>query len=92
MLDRVGYNFLQLFVVLAFTAMIEGVAGRLEGTLQSKRGLSIFQPFRDIWKRLQLATLVPRQIINENKLDGAVIAIRIKSTTTFPKVFTMRSV
>jgi formate hydrogenlyase subunit 4 len=57
MLDRIGDNFLQLFVVLAFTAMIEGVAGRLKRALQSKRSLSIFQPFRDIWKRLQLATL-----------------------------------
>ena len=37
MLDRIGDNFLQLFVVLAFKAMIEGVAGRLKGTLQSKR-------------------------------------------------------
>ncbi len=88
MLDRIGDNFLQLFVVLAFTAMIEGVAGRLRGTLQSKRGLSIFQPFRNVWKRLQLATLVPRQTINENKLDGAVIAIRIESAITFPKVLT----
>jgi formate hydrogenlyase subunit 4 len=57
MLDRIGYSFLQLFVVLAFTAMIEGVAGRLKRTRQSKRGLSIFQPFRGIWKRFQLATL-----------------------------------
>jgi formate hydrogenlyase subunit 4 len=76
MLDRIGDNLLQLFVVLAFTVRIEGVTDRLKGTLQSKRGLSIFQPFRDIWKRLQLARLVPRQTINENKLDGAVIAIR----------------
>ena len=57
MLDRIGYSFLQLFVVLAFTAMIEGVAGRLKRTRQLKRGLSIFQPFRGIWKRFQLATL-----------------------------------
>jgi formate hydrogenlyase subunit 4 len=92
MLARIGYNFLQLFVVLAFTAMIEGVAGRLKEALQSKRGLSILQPFRDIWKRLQLATLLPRRTINKNKLHGAVIAIRIESATTFPKVLTARSV
>jgi hypothetical protein len=36
MLTRIGYNFLQLFVVLAFTAMIAGVAGRLKEEARSQ--------------------------------------------------------
>ena len=44
MLARIGYNLLQVFVVLAFAPLVEGVASRLKEILQSKRGPSIFQP------------------------------------------------
>jgi formate hydrogenlyase subunit 4 len=58
MLERIGYNLLQVFVVLAFAPLVEGVASRLKEILQSKRGPSIFQPYRDIWKLLHKDEIV----------------------------------
>ncbi len=58
MLARIGYNLLQVFVVLAFAPLVEGVASRLKEILQSKRGPSIFQPYRDIWKLLHKDEIV----------------------------------
>jgi hypothetical protein len=46
MLARIGYNLLQACVVLAFAPLVGGVASRLKEILQSKRGPSIFQPYR----------------------------------------------
>ncbi len=50
MLDRIAYNLLQVLVVVAFAPLVEGVTTRLKEIIQSKRGPSIFQPYRDIWK------------------------------------------
>ena len=50
MFERIVYNLLQVVVVLACAPLVEGVASRLKEILQSKRGPSIFQPYRDIWK------------------------------------------
>ena len=58
MFARIGYNLLQVFVVLAFAPLVEGVASRLKEILQSKRGPSIFQPYRDIWKLLHKDEIV----------------------------------
>jgi formate hydrogenlyase subunit 4 len=58
MFARIGYNLLQVVVVLAFAPLVEGVASRLKEILQSKRGPSIFQPYRDIWKLLHKDEIV----------------------------------
>ena len=50
MFDRVLFNFLQVAVVLAFAPLASGVVARLKEIIQSKRGPSIFQPYRDLWK------------------------------------------
>ena len=50
MVERIVYNLLQVFVVLAFAPLVEGVLGRLKENLHSKRGPSVFQPYRDLWK------------------------------------------
>jgi formate hydrogenlyase subunit 4 len=52
MLERVLYNLLQVMVVVAFAPLAEGVTTRLKEIVQSRRGPSIFQPYRDIWKLL----------------------------------------
>lgn len=52
MFDRVIYNVLQVLFVLAFAPLVEGVTNRLKEIIQSKRGPSIFQPYRDLWKLL----------------------------------------
>jgi formate hydrogenlyase subunit 4 len=49
---RILYNLLQVAVVIAFAPLVEGVTNRLKEILQSKRGPSIFQPYRDLWKLL----------------------------------------
>jgi formate hydrogenlyase subunit 4 len=58
MLERIVYNLLQVFVVVAFAPLVEGVLSRLKENLQSKRGPSIFQPYRDIWKLLHKDEIV----------------------------------
>ena len=50
--DRILYNLLQVCVVMGFAPLAEGVLNRLKEIVQSKRGPSIFQPYRDIWKLL----------------------------------------
>jgi formate hydrogenlyase subunit 4 len=49
-LQRIIYNLFQVIVVIAFAPLVEGVTSRLKENLQSKRGPSIFQPYRDLWK------------------------------------------
>ena len=50
--ERLLYNLLQVAVVMGFAPLAEGVLSRLKEIVQSKRGPSIFQPYRDIWKLL----------------------------------------
>jgi formate hydrogenlyase subunit 4 len=50
MFDRVLFNLLQVAIVLAFAPLASGIAARLKEVIQSKRGPSIFQPYRDLWK------------------------------------------
>ena len=61
MLERIVYNLLQVFVVVAFAPLVEGVTSRLKEIIQSKRGPSIFQPYRDIWKLLHKDEIVSEQ-------------------------------
>jgi formate hydrogenlyase subunit 4 len=61
MLERIVYNLLQVLVVLAFAPLVEGVTSRLKENLQSKRGPSIFQPYRDLWKLLHKDEIVSDQ-------------------------------
>jgi formate hydrogenlyase subunit 4 len=50
MAQRIWYNVLQMAVVLVFSPLLAGVLNRLKEIVQSKRGPSIFQPYRDLWK------------------------------------------
>jgi formate hydrogenlyase subunit 4 len=56
--DRILYNLLQVAVVMGFAPLAEGVLNRLKEIVQSKRGPSIFQPYRDIWKLLHKDEIV----------------------------------
>jgi formate hydrogenlyase subunit 4 len=68
MLERIAYNPLQVFVVVAFVPVVEGVVSRLMEMLQSKRGPSVSQPCCDIWKLLH-----KDEIVSERSPFGAVI-------------------
>ena len=55
---QIFYNLLQVAVVIGFAPLAEGVTSRLKEILQSKRGPSIFQPYRDLWKLLHKDEIV----------------------------------
>src|SRR5271170_1878668 len=50
MSSRILFNLFQVIVVLAFAPLTSGVLTRLKEMVQSKRGPSVFQPYRDLWK------------------------------------------
>ena len=56
--ERIFFNLLQVAVVVGFAPLVEGVAARLKEIVQSKRGPSIFQPYRDLWKLLHKDEIV----------------------------------
>jgi formate hydrogenlyase subunit 4 len=58
---RILYNLLQVAVVIGFAPLVEGVVTRLKEILQSKRGPSIFQPYRDLWKLLHKDEIVSEE-------------------------------
>jgi formate hydrogenlyase subunit 4 len=61
MLDRILFNLIQVLVVLGFSPLVSGVLSRLKEMVQSKRGPSIFQPYRDIWKYFHKDEIVSDQ-------------------------------
>jgi formate hydrogenlyase subunit 4 len=50
MANRILFNLLQVVVVIAFAPLASGVLSRLKEIVQSKRGPSVFQPYRDLRK------------------------------------------
>src|SRR5579875_747529 len=50
MLRLFCFNLIQIAAVLIFSPLASGVTSRLKEMIQSKRGPSIFQPYRDLWK------------------------------------------
>lgn len=61
MTNRILFNILQVLVVMALSPLVKGVLTRLKENIQSKRGPSIFQPYRDIWKLFQKDEIVPEE-------------------------------
>lgn len=50
MTETMGFNLIQILFVLVFAPLYSGVLSRLKELVQSSRGPSIFQPYRDLWK------------------------------------------
>jgi formate hydrogenlyase subunit 4 len=50
MTQKILFNIMQVLVAMAFSPLIKGVLDHLKETVQSKKGPSVFQPYRDIWK------------------------------------------
>jgi formate hydrogenlyase subunit 4 len=48
--QRILFNVIQVATVLVFAPLVAGVLSRLKEIVQSLRGPSVFQPYRDIWK------------------------------------------
>jgi formate hydrogenlyase subunit 4 len=53
MIRSIAYNLLQVLFVMGFAPLYAGVLSRLKEIVQSKRGPSLLQPYRDIWKLFQ---------------------------------------
>ncbi len=49
---------LQVFTVLLCAPLLRGVINQLKALVQSKRGPSIWQPYRDLWKLLHKGSVV----------------------------------
>jgi len=58
---RILFNVLQVLVVMGFSPLAMGVLNRLKEIVQSKRGPSIFQPYRDLWKLFSKDEVVPEE-------------------------------
>jgi formate hydrogenlyase subunit 4 len=50
MVIRIVFNLMQILVVMGLSPLAIGVLNRLKEIIQSKRGPSILQPYRDVWK------------------------------------------
>jgi formate hydrogenlyase subunit 4 len=60
-LNRILFNLIQVVVVMAFSPLVSGVLSRLKEIVQSKRGPSIFQPYRDLWKLFHKDEIISEQ-------------------------------
>lgn len=61
MVNKIVFNVIQVLVVMAFAPLVKGVLSRLKENIQSKRGPSIFQPYRDIWKLFHKDEVISEQ-------------------------------
>lgn len=61
MTNRIIFNVVQVLVVMTFAPLVKGILNRLKENIQSKRGPSIFQPYRDIWKLFHKDEVIPEQ-------------------------------
>jgi formate hydrogenlyase subunit 4 len=50
MTQAISYNVVQVLFILGFAPLYAGVLSRLKEMVQSRRGPSIIQPYRDLWK------------------------------------------
>lgn len=55
------FNLLQVLVVLVFSPLAAGVLMRMKERVQSRRGPSIFQPYRDLWKLFHKDQVISEQ-------------------------------
>jgi formate hydrogenlyase subunit 4 len=55
---RVLLQVLQVLTVLGCAPLLRGIINRLKAIVQSKRGPSIWQPYRDLWKHLHKGSVV----------------------------------
>ena len=55
------FNLLQVLVVLVFSPLAAGVLARMKERVQSRRGPSIFQPYRDLWKLFHKDQVISEQ-------------------------------
>ena len=61
MRDRILFNLIQAATVLVVAPLVSGVLSRLKEIVQSKRGPSVLQPYRDLWKLFHKDQVISEQ-------------------------------
>jgi formate hydrogenlyase subunit 4 len=61
MARSIGFNLLQVLFVVAVAPLVSGVLSRLKEIVQSRRGASIFQPYRDLRKLFSKDEVISEQ-------------------------------
>lgn len=59
MTNKIIFNILQVIVVISLSPLVKGVNDRLKEWIQSRKGPSILQPYRDIYKLFHKDEVVP---------------------------------
>jgi formate hydrogenlyase subunit 4 len=61
MARAIAFNLLQVLVVAGFSPLAAGVLARMKERVQSRRGPSLLQPYRDLWKLFHKDEVVSEQ-------------------------------
>lgn len=87
-------NLVQVAFLLSFAPLLEGVLERLEEIFQGKRGPSIFQPYRDIWKLFHKDEVVSNEATWVFRFAPVIsfvmplfVVLLIPALTTYPLFF-----
>ncbi|GAB6101977.1 respiratory chain complex I subunit 1 family protein [Thermococcus atlanticus] len=59
--DRIIIGLAQVIVVLMLSPLMAGILKKIEARIESRRGISIFQPYYDLAKFFRKETLVPEE-------------------------------
>jgi formate hydrogenlyase subunit 4 len=94
MTETISYNIVQVLFILGFAPLYSGVLSRLKEMVQSRRGPSIIQPYRDLWKLFHKDQVLSEETTWIYRLTPYLVfvipifvAILIPVLTDFPLVF-----
>jgi formate hydrogenlyase subunit 4 len=94
MRQAIAFNFIQVLFVVGFAPLYSGVLSRLKEIVQSKRGASVFQPYRDLWKLFHKDQVISSETTWIFRLTPYLVfiapvfvAILIPVLTNYPLVF-----
>src|SRR5579863_6491369 len=94
MTETISYNVLQVLFIMGFAPLYAGVLSRLKEIVQSRRGPSVFQSYRDIWKLFHKDQILSEETTWIYRLTPYLVfvipifvAILIPVLTDFPLVF-----
>jgi formate hydrogenlyase subunit 4 len=94
MTETISYNIIQVLFILGFAPLYSGVLSRLKEMVQSRRGPSIIQPYRDLWKLFHKDQVLSEETTWIYRLTPYLVfvipifvAILIPVLTDFPLVF-----
>ena len=58
---RIAFNLLQVLTVMTLAPLTAGVSSRFKEIIQSKKGPSVLQPYRDLWKLFHKDEVIPEE-------------------------------